>query len=79
MSACRIKIDSYLSTFTKLKSRLIKDLIINLTTLNLIEEKVGPTVIPKHAQTRVISEAKHGQTWLVLGWEKGKWAQETTS
>ena len=41
MSTCkRIKIDSYLSSCTKLKSKWIKDLDINLTTLNLIEKKV---------------------------------------
>ena len=42
MSTCRrMKIDPYLSPCTKLKSKWIKDLNINLTTLNLIEEKVG--------------------------------------
>ena len=42
MSTCRrMKIDPYLSPCTKLKSKWIKDLSINLTTLNMIEEKVG--------------------------------------
>ena len=42
MSTCRrIKIDPYLSPCTKLKSKRIKDLNITLTSLNLIEEKVG--------------------------------------
>ena len=42
MSTCRrMKIDPYLSPCTKLKSKWIKDLNINLTTLNQIEEKVG--------------------------------------
>ena len=42
MSTCRrMKIDPYLSSYTKLKSKWIKDLNINPTTLNLIEEKVG--------------------------------------
>ena len=42
MSICRrMKIDPYLSPCTKLKSKWIKDLNINLTTLNLTEEKVG--------------------------------------
>ena len=36
-----MKIDPYLSPCTKLKSKWVKDLNINLTTLNLIEEKVG--------------------------------------
>ena len=36
----RIKIDPYLSPCTKLKPKWIKDLNINLTTLNLVEEKV---------------------------------------
>ena len=35
-----MKIDPYLSPCTKLKSKWIKDLNINLTTLNLVEEKV---------------------------------------
>ena len=42
MSTCRrMKIDPYLSPCTKLKSKWIKYLNINPTTLNLIEEKVG--------------------------------------
>ena len=41
MSACRrMQIDPYLSSCTKLKSKLIKDLIVKPGTLNLIEEKV---------------------------------------
>ena len=36
-----MKIDPYLSPCTKLKSQWMKDLNINLITLNLIEEKVG--------------------------------------
>ena len=41
MSTCRrMKIDPYLSSCTKLKSKWIKDLTIYQTTLNLIEEKV---------------------------------------
>ena len=36
-----MKIDPYLSPFTKLKNGWIKDLNISLVTLNLIEEKVG--------------------------------------
>ena len=35
-----MKVDPYLSPCTKLKSKWIKDLNINLNTLNLIEEKV---------------------------------------
>ena len=42
MSTCRrMKIDPYLSLFTQLKSKWIKDLNIKPDTLNLIEEKVG--------------------------------------
>ena len=45
MSACiRMKIDPYLSPCTKLKSKWIKDLNINLTTLNLIEKNVGSSL-----------------------------------
>ena len=41
MSTCRrMKVDPYLSPCTKLKSKWIKDININLTALNLIEEKV---------------------------------------
>ena len=39
-----MKIDSYLSPCTKLKSKWINDLNINLTTLNMIEEKVGSSL-----------------------------------
>ena len=42
MSACRrTQRDPYLSSCTKLKSKLIKDLNIKPNTQNLIEEKVG--------------------------------------
>ena len=45
MSTCRrMKIDPYLLPLTKLKSKWIKDLNINPTTLNLIEEKVGSSL-----------------------------------
>ena len=39
-----MKIDPYQSLCTKLKYKWIKDLNINLTTLNLIEEKVGSSL-----------------------------------
>ena len=39
-----MKVDPYLSPCTKLKSKEIKDLNINLTTMNLIEEKVGSSL-----------------------------------
>ena len=39
-----MKIDPYLSPCTKLKSKWIKDLNINLTTLKLIEEKLGSSL-----------------------------------
>ena len=39
-----MKIDPYLSPCTKLKSKWIKDLNINLTTLNLMEEKEGSSL-----------------------------------
>jgi hypothetical protein len=42
MSTCRrMKLEPYLSPYTKLKSKFIKDLKIKLDTLNLIEGKVG--------------------------------------
>ena len=40
----RMKIDSYLSPCTKLKSKWIKDININAPTVNLIEEKVGSSL-----------------------------------
>ena len=39
-----MQIDPYLSPCTKLKSKWIKDLNVNPTTLNLIEEKVGSSL-----------------------------------
>ena len=39
-----MKIDPYLLPSTKLKSKWIKDLNINSSTLNLIEEKVGSSL-----------------------------------
>ena len=39
-----MKVDPYLSPCTKLKSKWIKDININLTTLNLIAEKVGSSL-----------------------------------
>ena len=39
-----MKVDPYLSPCTKIKSKWIKDLNINLTTLNQIEEKVGSSL-----------------------------------
>jgi hypothetical protein len=39
-----MKIDPYLSTCTKLKSKWVKDLNIKPDTLNLIEGKVGKSL-----------------------------------
>ena len=39
-----MKVDPHLSPCTKLKSKFIKDLNINLTTLKLMEEKVGSSL-----------------------------------
>jgi hypothetical protein len=44
LSRRRIRIDTFLSPCTKLKSRRIKDLHIRPETLKLIEEKVGKTL-----------------------------------
>jgi hypothetical protein len=44
MSVCRMKIDSYMSLSTKLKSKWIKNLSIKPDTLNLIQEKVGKSL-----------------------------------
>ena len=39
-----MKVDPYLSPCTKLMSKWVKDININLSTLNLIEEKVGSSL-----------------------------------
>jgi hypothetical protein len=39
-----MKIDPYLSSCTKLKSKWIKDFNVKPETLNLIEEKVGKSL-----------------------------------
>ena len=39
-----MQIDPFLSPCTKLKSNWIKDLLINLDTLNLVEKKVGKSI-----------------------------------
>jgi hypothetical protein len=45
MAVCRkMKIDPYLSPYTKLNAKWIKDLNIQPDTLNLIEEKVGKSL-----------------------------------
>jgi hypothetical protein len=45
LSTCRrMKIDPFLSSCMKFKSRWIKDLYIKPDTLNLIEEKVGKSL-----------------------------------
>ena len=44
VSMKKIKIDSYLYPFTKLKSKWIKYININPTTLNLIEQKEGSSL-----------------------------------
>ena len=38
------QIDPYLSPYTKLKSKWIKDLNINLVTLNMVDKKVGSSL-----------------------------------
>ena len=40
----KVKIDPYLSSCTKLKSKWTKDINIKLDTMNLIEEKVGKSL-----------------------------------
>jgi hypothetical protein len=40
-----MKVDPYLSPSTKLKSKWIKDINIKPDTLNLIEEKVGKSLV----------------------------------
>jgi hypothetical protein len=45
-----MQIDPFLSPYTKLKSKWIKNLHIKLDTLKLIEEKVGKSL--EHMSTR---------------------------
>lgn len=47
----RMKIDSYLSPYTKLNSKLIEDLNIRSDTLNVIKEKLGNNFSIHHQQT----------------------------
>jgi hypothetical protein len=44
LSCKRMRIDQFLSLYTKVKSKWIKELHIKLETLKLIEEKVGKTL-----------------------------------
>jgi hypothetical protein len=44
LSCRRIRIDSFLSLYTKLKSKWIKELYIKPETLKYIEEKVGKSL-----------------------------------
>ena len=54
-SACRkTQIDPFLSPYTKLKSKWIKDLHIKSDTLKLIEEKMGTNL--EHMGTGKVSE-----------------------
>ena len=56
-----MKIDPYLSPCTKLKSKWIRDLNINLNTLNLIEEKVGSTLQQMGTGDRFLGITKAAQ------------------
>ena len=62
MSTCRrMKIEPYLSPCTKLKSKWIRHLNINLNTLNLIEEKVGRTLQQMGTGDRFLGITKAAQ------------------
>ena len=58
-----MQIDPYLSPYTKVKMKWIKDLHINLDILNLIEEKVGKNI--EHIGTGEIFLNREHQ-WLSL-------------
>ena len=63
MSTCRrMKIDPYLSPYTKLRSKWIKDININLITLNLIEEKVGSSLQDVVTGDQFLSRTPGAQT-----------------
>ena len=54
LSTCRrMQIDPYLSPCTRVRSKWINDLIINLVTLNLTEEKVRSSLEPVAQTLRV--------------------------
>ena len=57
-----MKIDSYLSPCTKLKSKWIKDFNIILTTLNLIEKKVESNLQCKGTGDHFLNIAPVAQT-----------------
>ena len=57
-----MKVDPYLSPCTKLKSKWIKDININLTTLNLIEEKVGSSLQDIGTGDQFLSRTPGAQT-----------------
>ena len=69
MSTCRrMKIDPYLSPCTKLKSKWIKDLNINLTTLNLVEEKAGLGLMEHFEVHLLIYFGDQTFVWICGGW-----------
>jgi hypothetical protein len=55
-----MQIDPFLSPYTKLKSKWIKDLHIKPETLKLIEEKVGKSLKNMGSQERFLTEPQ----WL---------------
>ena len=57
-----MKIDPYLSPCTKLMFKWIKDININLTTLNLIEEKVGSSLQDIGTGDQFLSRTPGAQT-----------------
>jgi hypothetical protein len=62
MSACRrIQICSYLLSCTKLKSRWIKNLNIQMNTLNLIEENVGNCLEPMATGCKFLTRIRIAQ------------------
>jgi hypothetical protein len=68
-----MKIDPFLSPYTKLKSKWIKDLHIKPDTLNLIEEKVGESLeyighrrkVPQQKTNGLCSKIKNQQWDLI--------------
>ena len=81
-----MKVDPYLSPCTKLRSKWIKDININQSTLNLIEEKVGSSLQDIGTGDHFLGRTPVAQTiresmnkWLILKLRSFCKAKDTVS